>query len=92
MWRTKGDRVPGSGDSKYKGPEVGMSLGICREKRCLLWLKPEGERVWKGEQWALPDLLQPRAQKTLVKSLNFILNSAESCQRVLIRIKMLLCV
>lgn len=80
------ERSLGRGNSKYQGPEVGLSVGVCRERR-LLWLQPEGERVWSGKQRAvssLSSLLPPRALKALVKNLNFVLNSEESCGRFLI--------
>ena len=41
----EGERVLGRGDSKCKSPEMGMSLGVSREERKPLWLKPEGERL-----------------------------------------------
>lgn len=80
------ERSLGRGNSKYQGPEVGLSLRVCRERR-LRWLQPEGESDWRGKQRAvsnLSSLLPPRALKALVKNLNFVLNSEESCGRFLI--------
>lgn len=74
--------ILGIGDSKCKGPEVVMSLGVCRE---------EGSRAaaggWAGLERQAEGRLQPsplKALKTVVKNLHFILNSEESCERVLI--------
>lgn len=47
------EKILDRGDSKFKGPEVRMSLSICREEGCLLWLEPESERGPKGKQRAL---------------------------------------
>lgn len=80
------ERSLGRGNSKYQGPEVGLSLGVCRERR-LLWLHPEGERDWRRKQRAVSNLsnrLPPRALKSSVKNWNFVLNSEESCGRFLI--------
>ena len=44
------------GEGKCKGPEVGMSLSVCREEGHLLWLKPKGERLERQAESPLQPL------------------------------------
>lgn len=55
------ERILGIGDSKYKGPEVAMNLGVCREQRRLLCYRQRVSRVGEASRGPSPTFSNPRS-------------------------------